>query len=225
MREPEVIHEDNHLVVIDKPPLLATMGAEPGQPTLVQWTRDWLKTKYNKPGNVYLGVVSRLDAFTCGLIVLAKTSKAAARLTKQFQAGEVKKRYTAVVAGESLESSGRFVDWVCKNDQRRRMEIVDQKMAGAKRAELTWRLIGQHGSQSLVEVDLLTGRKHQIRVQFASRGMPILGDRKYDSRIDFEPGIALQASYLSLIHPVQKVELEFHLKPPKAWKLNRFTRD
>ena len=170
-------------------------------------------------------MVSRLDAFTCGLIVLAKTSKAAARLTKQFQAGEVKKRYTAVVAGDSLDSSGRFVDWVCKNDQRRRMEIVDQKMAGAKRAELTWRLIGQHGSQSLVEVDLLTGRKHQIRVQFASRGMPILGDRKYDSRIDFEPGIALQASYLALIHPGQKVELEFHLKPPKAWKLNRFTGD
>lgn len=227
--QPEVIHEDNHILVIDKPPGLATMGAREGEDSLVNWTRSWLKKKYNKPGNVYLGVVSRLDAFTTGLIVLARTSKAAGRLTRQFQAGEVEKMYTAILEQRPPELQGHLVDRVIKNDQRRRMVVVEEGsgasgLPGAKRAELRYRVTGFHGSLTLVEIQLLTGRKHQIRVQFSTRGMPILGDRKYDATGSFfSRAIALQASSLSFEHPVRRERMSFRIEPPARWKLGRFT--
>ena len=225
---PKVIHEDNHLIVVDKPPLLATMGVSADEQSLVTWTKDWLRAKYDKPGNVYLGVVSRLDAFTSGLVVLAKTSKAAARLTKMFQSGEVKKIYTAILEGRMdpppADSNDEFtvVDWVRKNDQRRRMEVVEEGSPESKRAELRYRVVGVSGQLTLLRVQLITGRKHQIRVQFAEMGMPVFGDRKYGAKQEFAPGIALQSTFLSFEHPVKRVELNFQIEPPQHWKLSRF---
>ena len=219
---PKVIHEDNHIIVIDKPPLLATMGAQAGEPSLVKWTKAWLKRKYNKPGNVYLGVVSRLDAFTCGLVVLAKTSKAAARLTRQFQNGEPQKTYTAILETRPKQRSGRLMDWIRKDDSLRRMVICDAGDEAARKAELTYQVLGFAGPLALVEVNLLTGRKHQIRVQFASRNRPILGDRKYSAKNQFPEGIALHSSGLVLEHPVRREEMSFRIEPPRYWKMERF---
>lgn len=219
---PKVIYEDNHIIVIDKPPLLATMGVQSHEPSLVKWTKAWLKQKYNKPGNVYLGVVSRLDAFTCGLVVLAKTSKAAARLTRQFQSGEPEKTYTAILETRPKKRSGRLTDWIRKDDARRRMVVCDAADEGARKAELTYQVIGFAGPLTLVSVDLLTGRKHQIRVQFASRNRPILGDRKYSAKNRFSKGVALHSSALVLEHPVRREEMSFRIEPPEYWELDRF---
>ena len=223
-REPSVIHEDNHIIVINKPPLLATMGVAEDEQSLVTWTRDWLKAKYNKPGNVYLGVVSRLESFTTGLIVMAKTSKAAGRLTKQFQLGEVDKKYTAILEQRPDEDQGTLVDWVIKDDRRKRMVVVsdEQNRKGSKRAELKYRVLGFHGDLTLVEVELLTGRKHQIRLQFSDRGWPILGDRKYQGLEKFYRGIALQSSELSFLHPVRRDRMSFRIELPKRWNSARF---
>ena len=221
-RPPAVIYEDNHIIVIDKPPLLATMGARADEPSLVQWARNWLKRKYDKPGNVYLGVVSRLDAFTSGLILLAKTSKAAGRLTKQFQSGQVRKTYLAILEQRPRESQGRLVDWIRKDDQRRRMVVVQPQAANAKRAELEYQVSGYSGDRTLVQINLVTGRKHQIRLQFSSRGCPVLGDRKYAGKQPFGPGIALQSSSLQFVHPVRREPLSFRIEPPEGWELRRF---
>jgi 23S rRNA pseudouridine1911/1915/1917 synthase len=217
-----VIYEDNHIIVIDKPPLLATMGVRADQPSLVQWTKAWLKRKYDKPGNVYLGVVSRLDAFTTGLVMLARTSKAAGRLTKQFQAGEVQKTYTAILEQRPTDAAGRLVDWMVKDDLRRRMIVTQPETVGAKRGELEYQVSGYDGPLTLLRINLLTGRKHQIRVQFSSRGWPVLGDRKYSGKRPFGPGIALQSSALQFVHPVRQEPLSFRIEPPAGWDLARF---
>jgi 23S rRNA pseudouridine1911/1915/1917 synthase len=221
-RQPVVIHEDNHLIVIDKPPRLPTMGVAADQPSLVDWTKEWIRKKYHKPGNVYLGVVSRLDSFTSGLIVFARTSKAAARLTRQFQSGEVEKQYTAILEGRSPQPAGQLTDWVCKDDARRRMVVCGPDSPGARRAVLSYEVVGCDGRQTLVRIRLLTGRKHQIRVQFSSRGTPVLGDRKYDGRLRFADGIALHSSRLAFQHPIRRDKMSFRIEPPDYWNLARF---
>jgi 23S rRNA pseudouridine1911/1915/1917 synthase len=220
----EILFEDNHLLVVNKPAVLATMGAASGEPSLLSHCKSYLKTKYSKPGNVYLGVVSRLDAFVTGVIVFARTSKAAARLTKQFQQGETEKTYWAIVSGEQPQSTCVLEDWVLKNDQRRRMETVRPTTAGAKKALLSYQLLDTLDSGlRLLEIELETGRKHQIRVQLSSRGMPIVGDRKYDSSMPFPNGIALHAKRLSFNHPTSKSRITFNCQPPKYWKMQRFS--
>ncbi len=220
-----VIYEDNHIIVVDKPPLLPTMGVAAGESSLVNLVKQYLRRKYAKPGNVYLGVVSRLDAYTSGLLVLARTSKAASRLTRQFQTGEVEKSYTAILEGRLGEPTGRLLDWIAKNDERRRMEVVDEQAAGAKRAELTWQVLGYWQDRTLIRVELLTGRKHQIRVQFAHADTPVFGDRKYGGSGDFSPGIALHSTSLGLVHPVRREAMNFRVEPPASWNLQRFTNN
>lgn len=226
MREkPQVLFEDNHLLVVNKPAVLATMGAEKGEPSLLGDCKAYLKEKYSKPGNVFLGVVSRLDSFVTGAIVFARTSKAAARLTKQFQDGSVTKKYWAIVASEQVRQHGVLEDWLIKNDRRRRMETTSEKREGAKLAKLRYRKLDSlpASGQHLIEVELLTGRKHQIRVQLSEQGMPIIGDRKYDSKISFSNGIALHAKELSFDHPTSKSRITIHCEPPKYWKIHRFS--
>ncbi|MGI9518174.1 MAG: RluA family pseudouridine synthase [Pirellulaceae bacterium] len=218
-----VIHEDNHIIVVNKPPLLPTMGVAAEEPSVVSQVKQFLRDKYAKPGNVYVGVVSRLDAFTSGLLLLTKTSKAAARMTRQFQKGEVKKSYSAILEGRLMESTGQLVDWVAKNDQRRRMEVVSEQSSGAKRAELTWEVLGWQRELTLARIELLTGRKHQIRVQFAHAGTPVMGDRKYGGAAAFSHGIALHSTRLGFVHPVRQEAMDFHVDPPEHWNLQRFT--
>lgn len=197
------------------------MGATQGQPTAVAWAADYLKRKYAKPGNVFVGVVSRLDSFVTGVLVLARTSKAAARLTKQFHERLATKRYWAVVEGELRSAQWQLAtDWIVKNDSLHRMVAVgaNSRLNGAQEARLRWKSLAQSGSQSLLEVDLLTGRKHQIRLQLAELGHPIVGDSKYGARTTFPDSIALHAHYLSISHPTRDEVLTFHAAMPSSWR-------
>src|SRR3954471_7604453 len=164
----DVIYEDNHLLVVNKPAGLATQGVAEGTASVLTRAKQYLKDKYKKPGNVYLGVVSRLDSTVSGILVLARTSKAADRLTKQFQHGEVEKVYWALVesaGGGPQPAEGELEHWVLKNDKQRRMEVVPKRSKGAQHARLSYRTLGKQPLGTLVEVRLDTGRKHQIRLQ------------------------------------------------------------
>lgn len=221
----KILYEDNHLLVIDKPAPLATMGAEAGQSSLVELARDYLRIKYNKPGNVYVGVVSRLDAFVTGVIVLARTSKAASRLTDQFRRRSVEKTYWAMVADPLPDQAATLEHHVFKNDARHRMEVAgrpDQIPADAKLARLKYRVLASHQQRLLLEVKLETGRKHQIRVQLESIDCPIVGDRKYGSEVPFKQGIALHSRFLSIDHPTKQERLHFESNPPPTWRLEKF---
>lgn len=216
----DVLFEDNHLLVLNKPAGLATMGVAEDEPSLVTEAKAYIKAKYQKPGNVYLGVVSRLDSLASGAVVLARTSKAAARLTELFRSRAVAKTYWAVTGGQIVPASGALVDWVVKNESQQRMTVVEASRRGAQEARLTYRTLQQLRVGSLIEVDLETGRKHQIRLQLAERGFPIFGDRKYGSQATFCHGraIALHSQRLAFKHPVREDELAFEVPPPAAWR-------
>lgn len=214
----DVLYEDNHLLVVDKPANLATMGVPEGRESLLSVAKDYIKRKYNKPGNVYLGIVSRLDAPVTGVIVLARTSKAAARLTDQYRRGDVDKIYWAVVEQPPEPSAAECVDWVRKDERHRKMHITSANTPDAKEARLSYRTLRNLRSGALLEVILETGRKHQIRLQLSHLGSPIIGDRKYGSSRPLRKGIALHARRLQLVHPVLKTPLEFIAPVPPVWK-------
>ncbi len=217
-----ILYEDNHLLAVNKPAGLATMGVSDDEPSLFTEAKAYLKQKYAKPGNVYLGVVSRLDAVTTGVTIFARTSKAAARLTDQFRERAVEKVYWAIVEGTLNPPSGECVHWVAKNESRRRMEVVSRGAPGAQEARLSYRTRAVVVGASLLEVRLETGRKHQIRVQLAHRGHPILGDEKYGAHTSFASGIALHARSLELTHPVRKTPLHLVAPVPRAWRKQGF---
>lgn len=213
-----VLHEDNHLLVVAKPPDLSTMGARPGRPSLVALAKDYLRVRYDKPGNVYVGVVSRLDATSTGALVLARTSKAARRLTDAFRTGAVEKTYWAVVEHDVDPPEGSWTDWLRKDDRARRMIVSPEETSDAKEARLRYRTLRTPWERDrLLEIDLETGRKHQIRAQLSQRGHPILGDRKYGSRRSFPAGIALHARRLAFEHPVRRVPVEIEAPLPPSW--------
>lgn len=217
-----VLFEDNHLLVVNKPSGLATMGVAPGEDSLWERGRTYLKRKYAKPGNVFLGVVSRLDAAVSGVIVLARTSKAAARLSEQFREGTAKKTYLAIVSGKVAPPlTGRLEHWMEKDESQQKMVISAVPKPDWKQALLEFRRIADLGDNSwLLKVRLLTGRKHQIRAQLAAAGWPICGDRKYGSKQTFASGIALHSYSLSLAHPTLKNPVNWSAPPPKAWKIS-----
>ena len=214
----EVLYEDNHLLAVLKPAGLATMGLSGDKPTLLAAAKQYVKDRYQKPGNVYLGVVSRLDAPVTGVVLFARTSKAARRLTEQFRTRSVQKVYWALVEGPVEPASGEWVHWICHHDRHRRMHVVGPTQPGAKEARLAYRRLAIRDEISWLEVELETGRKHQIRVQAAERGHPILGDRKYGSRRPFPAGIALHARRLVINHPVRNEPVILEGPLPDAWR-------
>jgi 23S rRNA pseudouridine1911/1915/1917 synthase len=214
----DILYEDNHLLAVNKPAGLPTMGTPGGRPTLLTLAKDYIKEKYRKPGNVYLGVMSRLDAPVTGIVLLARTSKAARRLTEQFRAHRVEKVYFVLVEGSIKPATGSYVDWLGHDERHRRMHIVGRELPGAKECRLAYRRISVADDLSLVEVQLETGRKHQIRLQLAHHGHPVLGDRKYGSRRPFPAGIALHAGRLVVMHPIQGTPLSLEAPLPAAWR-------
>jgi 23S rRNA pseudouridine1911/1915/1917 synthase len=218
----EVLYEDNHLLVVNKPTGLATQGVAEGTASVLTRAKNYLKQKFAKPGNVYVGIVSRLDSTVSGALVLARTSKAADRLTKQFQSGEVQKTYWALVEKPPQPASGELSHWVLKDDKARCMKIVPPRSRGAQHARLKYRTVGKEKLGTLVEVELLTGRKHQIRLQLSEIGSSILGDRKYGNRQAFaDQAIALHCVRLELTHPTTQNRLTFLCPPPANWKLSK----
>jgi 23S rRNA pseudouridine1911/1915/1917 synthase len=214
----EVLYEDNHLLVVSKPAGLATMGTPAERPSLLSLAKEYVRRRYHKRGNVYLGVVSRLDAPATGLVLVARTSKAARRMAEQFRTHEVSRVYWAVVEGIIEPATGTCVDWVGQDERHRRMHIVGPQLPGAKQARLSYRRLAIVGGHSLLEVRLQTGRKHQIRLQLAHRGHPILGDRKYGSRSRWPSGIALHARTLRCSHPVKDETLTVEAPLPDEWQ-------
>lgn len=218
MRPPlHVLYEDNHLLVIDKPAGLASQGAAEDEESAVTLVRDYLKQKYDKPGNVFVGVVSRLDLPTTGALLFARTSKAAARLSEAFRTHAVKKTYWAILEGKVSPREGELSHWLCEDAARRSSRICDEKSPGAKLARLKYRTLFAGAGWTVVEIELLTGRKHQIRVQFADLGHPVLGDGKFGATVDFSPGIALHARRIEFEHPVRKEPVIVEAPVGRAW--------
>lgn len=213
-----VLYEDNHLLVVAKPAMLPTMGVGPGKPSLLDAAKEYIRQKYAKPGNVYLGVVSRLDAPVTGVVLFARTSKGAGRLAEQFRARKVEKMYWAAVEGGVDPPADELVHFVRKDERHRRVHVTHAGADGAQEARLQYHLLAHRGDDSLIEVALETGRKHQIRVQLAKVGHPVLGDQKYGAVRPFPRGIALHARRLVVIHPVRREPLELVAPLPNAWR-------
>lgn len=223
--EHQILFEDNHLLVINKPAPLPTMGVAADQDSLATLAKQYLKKAYNKPGNVYLGVVSRLDSFVTGVIVFARTSKAAARLSKQFADRSTSKSYWAIVPtmdARAIGDSWQMENWVLKDEANHRMQTVSEQRGKAKLAKLNATKIARFEDTDLLRVELLTGRKHQIRVQLSSAGFPIVGDNKYGSKRSFSQGIALHSYHLAFDHPTKKEPVSIYGDPPNYWKIGRF---
>ena len=219
MKMLDVLYEDNHLLVVNKPAMLPTMGVDDERRSLLAVAKDYIRQKYNKPGNVYLGIVSRLDAPVTGVVLIARTSKAAGRLAEQFRERQVEKTYWALVEGRVEAETVKLVDYMRKDERHRRMHIATKNSPGAQLAELSYRplvtpAVRVDSGFSLIEITPLTGRKHQIRVQLSHAGFPIVGDRKYGSLQRFSPGIALHSRRLVVDHPVSKMQIVFEAPPP-----------
>ncbi len=215
MEQLDVIFEDNHLLVVNKAPGIATMGVEAGEMSIVRLAADYLRQKYAKPGNVFVGVVSRLDSLASGVLVLARTSKAASRLSEQIREQSTSKRYLALVEGHVAVQSD-FVTlehYLRKNDAAHRVQVVDRNQPGAQLAKLKYRSLLTVGNASVLEVELITGRKHQIRVQLSEMGMTILGDSKYGSEVLWSNAIGLHCYENGIVHPTLKTPMTFHSLP------------
>lgn len=205
------------MLAVAKPPGIATMGVPADTLSLLDVAKQYIKQKYDKPGNVYLGCVSRLDAPVTGVLLIARTSKAAARLTEQFRSNKVDKVYWAVVEGTPDLLEGTCIDWVRKDERHRKMHIAASSNPEAKEARLSYRALQAVPDGTLLEVRLETGRKHQIRLQLAHRELPIVGDRKYGAKRSFAAGIALHSRYLRFQHPILKTDIELTAELPRTW--------
>lgn len=214
-----VIYEDNHLLVVEKPINIPVCEDDSRDKDLLNMLKNYIKEKYNKPGNVYLGLVHRLDRPVGGVMVFAKTSKAASRLSNQVANHELKKTYIAVVNGR-VPDKGEMLDYLVK-DKNKNISYVTDKNKG-KEAKLKFKRLGYKYSCSLVEIYLETGRSHQIRVQFSSRGFPLVGDAKYNKSHDGKTSVALFAKRLSFSHPVSKEVLSFELGIPDRYPFSLF---
>lgn len=214
-----IIYEDNHLLVVEKPINIPVCADSSKDDNLLDMLKRYLKVTYNKPGNVYLGLVHRLDRPVGGIMVFAKTSKAASRLSRQVQDRELEKIYYAVVEGR-IDGQGEFVDYLVKN-KTRNISMVSNKEHG-KEARLHYQLMAYKKGKSLVKIRLDTGRSHQIRVQFSSRGLPLIGDAKYNDNRDKKTNIALFAKRLEFRHPISKEKMVFELELPKRYPFDEF---
>ncbi len=216
MKSLEVLYEDNHIIAINKSNSDIVQGDKTGDEPLSDMVKAYIKKKYNKPGDVYLGVVHRLDRPVSGVVLFARTSKALTRLNKMFHDNEIKKTYWAVVKNMPEEESGELRHFISKNSEKNRANVYDRQRSGSKEAILRYRLASSSASFYLLEVDLQTGRHHQIRAQLARIGSPIRGDLKYGfPRSNPGGGISLHARSIEFIHPVKDEKIIITAKPPK----------
>ncbi|MFC2334561.1 MAG: RluA family pseudouridine synthase [Prevotella sp.] len=204
-----VVYEDNHVIIVHKESGEIVQGDKTGDKPLSETVKDYIRDKYHKPGNVFLGVVHRLDRPVAGLVVFARTSKALSRLNDMFRNGEVHKTYWAITRNKPAEDEGTLVNWILRNEKQNKSYVYDKEVPGAKRAELKYRVIAHTENYHLLEVHLLTGRHHQIRCQLAHMDCAIKGDLKYGApRSNPDGGISLLSREVAFIHPVSKKEIK-----------------
>ena len=205
----KVVYEDNHVIIVHKESGEIVQGDKTGDKPLSETVKDYIRDKYHKPGNVFLGVVHRLDRPVAGLVVFARTSKALSRLNEMFRKGEVHKTYWAITKNAPAEPEGTLVNWIVRNEKQNKSYVYDKEVSNAKRAELKYRVIAHTENYHLIEVNLLTGRHHQIRCQLAHMGCVIKGDLKYGApRSNPDGSISLLSHEVTFIHPVSKVEIK-----------------
>ncbi|MEG0073461.1 MAG: RNA pseudouridine synthase [Clostridia bacterium] len=210
-----VLYEDNHIIVVEKMVRVPMQKDISEDISMIDIVKEYLKIKYNKPGNVYLGMVHRLDRMVGGIVVFAKTSKAMTRLSETIRTRKMAKKYLAVLNGE-LKGSGTLENYLVKNEKENMSSVCREDTKNAKLAVLDYSVIENANGYTLVDVNLHTGRHHQIRVQFANIGHPLFGDQKYGQKINkIGDNIALYAYSLSFAHPVSKEVLKFEKKPAK----------
>ena len=223
----DILFEDNHCLALNKPAGWPTTHFDGTEETVDRLAKSYLKEKHNKPGNVFLGVVHRLDKPTSGVLLFARTSKSASRLSEQFREGAIEKVYWAVVEASGrrqpavpweVADTGSLEDWLKKNDATARVEVVAPETYESQFARLLFTVKARHDDLTLLELRPHTGRKHQLRVQLSSRGGPIYGDAKYGSPHLFGPAIALHARSLTFLHPVTKEPITLTAELPKPWK-------
>ena len=218
-----VVYEDNHIIVVNKTASEIVQGDKTGDTPLSETVKQYLKEKYNKPGNVFLGVTHRLDRPVSGLVVFAKTSKALSRLNDMFRNGEVKKTYWAIVRNRPQELEGELTNWLVRNEKQNKSYAYDKEVKDSKKAVLCYKTIGHSQNYHLLEVDLKTGRHHQIRCQLAKMGCPIKGDLKYGSpRSNPDGSICLHARRIAFVHPVSKESIEIEAPVPSSNLWNGF---
>jgi 23S rRNA pseudouridine1911/1915/1917 synthase len=214
----DILYEDNHCLAILKPGGSVSAHYQGQEETLDREVKRYLKDKYHKPGNVFLGIVHRLDRPVSGVLLFARTSKAAARLAQQFREGTIDKIYWAVVEGEVGRQAGSLEDWLYRDRDARRVEIVEPHAPGALHALLHYHRRATHDGLTWLEVRPQTGRTHQLRVQLAHHGYPIYGDAKYGSIHTFGPAIALHARSLTFLHPIRYEPITLTADLPRAWR-------
>ncbi len=221
----EILYEDNHLIIVNKLPSDIIQGDKTGDEPLGEAVKQYLREKYKKPGAVFLGVVHRLDRPVSGAVIFARTSKALSRLNSLLRDGQISKTYWAVVKNAPPLSEGKLVQHLVRNEKQNRSYVYDKPVAGSREAVLTYRLAGQSDGYYLLEVNLLTGRHHQIRAQLAAAGCPIKGDLKYGFPRSNPGGfIHLHARTIELVHPVKKERIRITADPPPDPLWDFFTR-
>lgn len=205
----DVLYEDNHIIIVNKAPGEIVQGDKTGDKPLSETLKEWIKEKYAKPGNVFLGVVHRLDRPVGGIVVFAKTSKALARMNEMFRLGQVNKTYWAITRNTPAKPEDTLTHYITTVEKSNKSFASLQPKDGAKEAKLRYKIIGKSDRYNLIEVNLMTGRKHQIRVQLASIGCPVKGDLKYgDKRSNTDGSISLIARNINFIHPISGKEID-----------------
>lgn len=218
----QILYEDNHIIAVAKAPGEIVQGDKTGDEPLSETLKKYIKERDAKPGNVFIGVPHRLDRPTSGIVLFAKTSKALARLNAMFAAGDVHKTYWAIVRKTPEPESGELLHYITSVERNNKSYVCATPRPGAKEARLRYRTISKSDSFALVEVELLTGRKHQIRCQLAAIGSPVKGDLKYgDKRSNPDGSISLHARHIHFVHPVSQKEIDITAPVPddKIWKI------
>ena len=216
-----VIYEDNHIIIVNKSSGEIVQGDKTGDTPLVETVRAYIKEKYNKPGNVFCGLTHRLDRPVSGVVIFAKTGKALERINNMLKNHDIKKTYWAIVKNPPKQSEGTLVHYLVRNEKQNKSYAYPSEKPNSKRAELNYKVIGKSDNYTLLEVNLITGRHHQIRCQLAAMGCPIKGDLKYGSeRSNRDGSISLHARSVEFIHPVSKELIHVEASTPNdtLWK-------
>ena len=222
----KVIYEDNHIIIVSKTVNEIVQGDKTGDETLIDKVKKYIKEKYSKPGEVFLGLTHRLDRPTSGVVIFAKTSKALSRLNAMFRDGEIHKTYWAITSNRPNEDEGTLEDFLKKNEKLNKSFIAKASDKEAKKAILNYKIISVSDRYYLWEINLLTGRHHQIRCQLANIGCPVKGDLKYGyPRSNPDGGLSLHARKVEFIHPVSKKEISVTAEVPEGDKLWEFFQD
>lgn len=219
-----VLYEDNHLLIVEKPVNIAVQEDASKDMDLLNMLKNYIKEKYNKPGDVYLGLVHRLDRPVGGVMVFARTSKAASRLSNELRKHQIYRKYKAIIRGSLPKKQGELVDYLYKDRKKNIVSVVSSKNKDGKKAILEYKVLSKKDNLSMLEVELKTGRSHQIRVQLSNQGTPLYGDQKYGQHVNKHgQQIALWASSLSVKHPTKDEMITVESDPPKEYPWAEFT--